>query len=56
MNSNGKLVKQEHATEKQYTTEEKLELIMKAMWNLEGRVAELEKEVAKGSIKNKILS
>ena len=60
MNSNGKLVKEkvskEVSTDKQYTTEEKLELIMKAMWNLEGRVTDLEKEVAKNSIKNKILS
>ena len=56
MNSNGKLVKQDPVEEKQYTTDEKLELIMKAMWNLEGRVTNLEKEVAKNSIKNKILS
>lgn len=60
MNSNGKLVKKEVSTEvpadKQYTTDEKLELIMKAMWNLEGRITDLEKEVAKNSIKNKILS
>lgn len=60
MNNNRKLesgntIKETH-TEKQYTTEEKLEMILKAMWNLEGRITDLEKEVAKNSIKNKILS
>lgn len=59
MNNNRKLesknVIKETPAEKQYTTEEKLEMILKAMWNLESRVTELEKEVAKNSVKNKIL-
>lgn len=59
MNNNRKLESgntiKETPAEKEYTTEEKLEMILKAMWNLESRVTELEKEVAKSSIKNKIL-
>lgn len=60
MNNNRKLesgnVIKGNPTEKEYTIEEKLEMILKAMWNLEKRVAELEKEVAKNSVKNKILN